>query len=356
MPKAIMEPRSAQPQEPREAVVASNDEPKRIPAEAAQAPAVQEPAPVAPMPAPPIAVIAARPAPAPEPVKVAELPATPKEIVAPQPATASITETPAPQEKPLVHEAPKKEPAKKPEAPKAAEPVANEGEEPELWIKPSVGYGVRWYQIEQSGAFGGIKGSALAMNVLSFDTMVRYGAWNLDVGLEKFSSEFAGDTTDPTIKSDQPFKHFYLKPGYGIFFLGIDAQTSPIVRASGTTLQWTGLTTLSALAGIRKEWLFDNRRRKPFHLGFEVDGSYPLSVSGDGGAPSASSPSGYGASLRGYVEKSIIRRDEYRLNFGLDGTASYDKLNFNGDWAGSSGGTTRSILELGSKVYLGIEF
>lgn len=236
------------------------------------------------------------------------------------------------------------------------QPEAADEDGPELLMQPKVGYGVRYYEIQQTGAFGGIKGSNIAMNVLSVETNVQYGAWSLQAGLEKFSSEFAGSTTDLSIKSDKDFKHFYLKPGYGIFFLGLDAKTSPIVRASGTTLQWADLTTLSAVGGFRLEKLYNTRRRKPFLLGLGGEASYPLGASGDGGGPSISTPSGFGLSLRGYVEKAIFRREDYQLYFGLDGSAAYDQIKFNGTWNGSSGDATRTIQEYGSKIYLKFDF
>lgn len=233
----------------------------------------------------------------------------------------------------------------------AADPAPDE--ETELLLQAKAGYGVKYLSLKQSGAFGGVSGVVVPMNALSFEASLLYGKWNLRAGLEKFSADFSTDTTNPRLKDEKEFKSFFLKPGYGIFHLGVEGKTAPVVRTSGTSLDWADATALYGVGGFRIEKAY--ARRRPFLLGLELECAYPLSISGIGG-PGFSSPSGFGLSLKGYAEKAVFRREEFRVNLGLEASAAYDKMSWEGSWAGSSGSATRTIQAYGSRLYLGIEF
>jgi len=238
-----------------------------------------------------------------------------------------------------------------PLAPNQAEPEQG----PELLIKAKTGYGGKFVSVEQKGDFGGVKGMVVPMNALSVEASMKFGEWRASAGLERFSADFAGDTANPISREEKQFRALFLKPAYGIFHLGVQAKTAPVLRTSGTRLEWHDMTALYGVAGLKLEKLYATRRRKPFLLGLDFEGAYPLSVSGTGGA-SFSSPSGFGLSLRGYGEKTIQSSDAARLSIGLEGSAAYDQIKWNGAIGGLSGSGSLTIQEYGSRLYLGIEF
>lgn len=257
---------------------------------------------------------------------------------------------------PQPEEAPKQ--AKAVAAPNIPKPVpspAEPEEEPELMIHVKAGYGAKFVSLQQNGAFGGVKGSMVPMNALSVDTGLKYRDWRVDAGVEKFSADFAADTTNSKIKEEKEFRSFFLKPGYGIFHIGVKAKTAPVVRAIGTSLEWVDITTFYGVAGIRLEKLYAPRKRKPFLFGLDLEGSYPFSIAGQGGQ-SFSSLRGFGVFLRGYAEKTIHAGEVLKLNIGLEGTAIYEKNQWDGVWGTSSGSGSRTIQEYGSRLYIGVEF
>jgi hypothetical protein len=279
-------------------------------------------------------------------------------------------------------EPPSEEPLPVASAPEAAEPIkpglmkplaaAGQGEEfeasedapdspdqedalePELHFQPHMGYGVKYVKLKQSGAFGGGDGGVDLGSGPSLGIDLKYGPWSFAAGYENLSVNFPTDSTANS-KEKKDFKTLSLKGGYGIFFLGAKARTAPLVRAGTTALTWADVTTAEALGGLRVEKLYAGRRRKPFLLGGELEGSVPLSASANGG-PSISKASGYGLSLKGYAEKAFVEGKAVQLKIGLEVGAAYEQTKVEGVWSSSSGAATRTIQEYGSKFYVGMEF
>jgi hypothetical protein len=252
--------------------------------------------------------------------------------------------------KPIEHE--RKEPLA---AQLSAESVASEdAQEPELLFAPHVGYGAKYIKFQQSGAFGGGDGLVNLASGPSVGVNLKYGQWSFAAGFENMGVKFPVDSTTNT-KEKKDFKTLSLKGGYGIFYLGAKARTAPLVRAGTTTLTWADITTIEALGGLRVKKLYAGRRKKPFLLGGELEGSTPISVSANGG-PAISKSSGFGLSLKGYAEKAFVEGEAVQLKIGLEISAAYEQSKVEGTWSGSSGTVTRTIQEYGSKVYVGMEF
>jgi hypothetical protein len=222
-------------------------------------------------------------------------------------------------------------------------------EDEELRIQVKVGVGAKRVSLEQTGAQGGVKGSIAPMGAFSMEAGASLGPWHVRAGVEKYSGDFATDRTNARLKEKEEFRSFSLKPGYGIFHLGVASKTAPTVRVSGASLIWEEASALYALAGVRLEKAY--LKRKPYWLGVELEGSYPLGVSGEG-STDLSSPGGFGLSLRGYAEKEILPGEVMNLKLGLEGNAGYEKF----DWNGSSGACSRTMQELGARLYIGMEF
>jgi hypothetical protein len=227
-------------------------------------------------------------------------------------------------------------------------------QEPELFFQPHVGYGVKYIKLKQGGAFGGGDGGVDLASGPSAGVNLKYGEWGFAAAYENLSVNFPTDSAANS-KEKKDFKTLSLKGGYGIFFLGAKARTAPLVRAGATALTWADVTTVDALGGLRVEKLYAGRRRRPFLLRGELEGSIPLSASANGG-PAISKASGFGLSLKGYAEKAFVSGETFQLKFGLEVSAAYEQTKVEGVWSGSSGTATRTIQEYGSKAYLGWEF
>jgi hypothetical protein len=246
-------------------------------------------------------------------------------------------------------------PAHRPQSSSPAQPAAEKEDAEELRIQPKIGWGGAYLGYKQSGSFGGLNGSVTIMNALNIETRASYGNWSVSVAVRQFSVDFARDTTNPHLQDSKDFRSISVKPGYGIFYLGVEGRTAPFARLSGTTLDWEDVTSLHGLVGIRIERLFAGRRRKPFLLGLDLEGGLPVAASGNGG-PQLSSSSGFGLSLKGYGEKALINSESLRLFFGLEGFGTYDQLSLQGTWSGSSGTAKRTIQDYGARTYLKLDF
>ncbi len=253
-----------------------------------------------------------------------------------------------------VHQEPAGEPTETVRPPLPAQAVQAEDEE-ELRLQPQVGWGGAYLGYQQSGAFGGLNCSVTAMDALSIEVKAAYGSWSLLAAVRQFSVDFARDSNNPLLKDSKDFRSISLKPGYGIFYVGVEGRTAPLARLSGSTLDWEDVTSLHGLGGLHLERLYAGRRRKPFLLGLDLEGSIPVAASGSGG-PQLSSSSGFGLSLKGYAEKALINGENLRLNFGLEGFGAYDQINLQGTWNGSSGTVKRTIQEYGARTYLKLDF
>lgn len=222
-------------------------------------------------------------------------------------------------------------------------------EDEELRVQVKVGAGAKRVGLEQAGSQGGVKGSITPMNALSVEAGASLGPWHVRAGVERYSGDFATDRTDARLKEKKEFRSFSVRPGYGIFHVGLASKTAPTVRVSGPSLLWEEASALYALVGMRleKEYL----KRKPYWLGAELEAGRPVGVSGEG-STTLSSPGGFGLYLRGYAEKEILAGEVMSLRLGLEGSASYDKF----QWTGSSGACSRTMQELGARLYLGMTF
>lgn len=239
-------------------------------------------------------------------------------------------------------------------APIIANETKTENEE-ELSLRIDAGYGGRYVDFKQAGAFGGIQGGVLPMNVVSINAGARYASLDFQASFEQFSAEFPGSTVDPRARERKTFRKISLRPGVGPFFAGVEARMAPVVRTSGTTIGWTVLNSVSAVAGLGLKSEFAAETPKAFTLGADLGGAIPVSLSGDGGA-AFSAPSGWAASAKVFAEKTIQSGSAGRLRLGMDLSALYDDLKFRGSWQGSTGGVNRILQDYGARIYLGATF
>lgn len=225
---------------------------------------------------------------------------------------------------------------------------------PELVLEPKFSYGGKYVSLKQSGAFGGGQGSGIAANYLAFETKVSYDKWNFAASIERFSIDLNRDSTNTALRETKTIKNLSLKPGYGIFFTGIQAKTTPFMQISGTAIQWGDVNTVSALGGIRFEKEFSEGRKKPFKMGVESQISYALSGSGNG--PTITSTSGQGLEIKAHAEKTLMNRENYQLNYGVVVQCSAEQLKLNGTWNTATGETKQTNWNTGASFYLGAKF
>lgn len=256
---------------------------------------------------------------------------------------------------PVLEEVPKEQMQDLPEAVVPVAVYEDNSEEPELFLHFRAGYGARFLRMEQSGAFGGGSGMVVPMNALSLEAGFNYGDLRLDAGTERFSADFGTSTVNINSTQAKEFRSFFLKAGYGIFHLGVHSKTAPVVRASGTTLEWVEAASFHGVSGFKLEKVYSGSRKKPFRVGLDIEGTTPLGIAGKGAAR-FSSPKGYGANLGVYAEKTVRSGDAGKLNLGLKAGAAYDRLQWHGDWSGAAGGITRTIQDYSFSVFMGFEF
>lgn len=290
-----------------------------------------------------------------EPMKKEEIPAIAEKSAEPVVHAAQEKESVALASKP-VESAELAEPLEEEEAEdEVTAPTDNSSEEPEFLFRPYVGYGAKYVKLAQSGAFGAGDGGVDLASGPAFGAELEYGKWSVAAAFEKMSVKFPIDSTGVASGEYKDFKKLSLKGSYDIFFLGVKARTAPLARAGTAALTWADVTTVEATGGVKFEKVYAGKRKRPFLVGGEVEGSLPLYASANGG-PSLSKSSGFGVSLRGYAEKAVSSGKTYQLKLGLDASASYDQLKVDGTWSGASGTATRTIQEYGSKFYVGLEF
>jgi hypothetical protein len=225
---------------------------------------------------------------------------------------------------------------------------------PELVLEPKFSYGGKYVSLKQSGAFGGGQGSGIAVNYLAFETKVSYDKWNFAAFIERYSIDLNRDSLNTTLRETKTIKTISLKPGYGIFFTGIEVKTTPFMQVSGTSIQWGDVNTVSALGGVRFEKEFSEGRKKPFKAGVESQIDYALSGSGNG--PTITSASGLGFEVKAHAEKALMRREDYELNYGVVVQCSAEQLKIKGTWNTATGETKQTNWITGASFYFGAKF
>lgn len=290
-------------------------------------------------------------------VEAPVVPVAPVEAVQEKHESEPIVAAPAAPVAPVAPVVAKKseEPAPAEEVPDAEKPEAIEEDESELIFRPYAGYGMKYVNYKQSGAFGGGSGGVDLAGGPIFGINLRSDDWNFSGAYEKVTVRFPTDSSSTTFKDNIEFKSLTVKGGYGIFFLGAKARTAPLVRAGSGTLSWADITSVEALAGIHWEKLYAGRRKRPYLLGYELEGSVPVSASANGG-PAVSKVSGFGVAAKGYAEKAITASEARQLKLGVEAGGLYETKKIQATWSTSIGTATRVIQEFALKFYLGLEF
>ena len=217
------------------------------------------------------------------------------------------------------------------------------------------GFGGRYINSRQSGAFGGMKNSFLSFNEFSIENKITYGRYSIITGYERMSALFSASTTNTSSKEEKIFSQLYITPGIDIFYSGLKFQNGPIMYADGTTILWSDLTATSVLLGLRAEKVYAGQIKKPFKMGFDLNTSYLVSAQGSS-TITFSSPKGFGLSLQGYLEKTIQKNEKYDLNIGFEPGLSYEQFSAEGSWNSSVGTVDQTVIHVFSRIYLGINF
>jgi hypothetical protein len=278
-------------------------------------------------------------------------------------AVAEIAESAAPfpateEAQPPASQADKLETARLQEKPAdhhSVEPLKTENTEEEGSVSLRLGYGMEYLSFKQAGTLGGIEGGVSSQNSLSLSAKLAYGDWSVAAAFEKYSVKLSADTTNPKNLSEKEITDFSFLPGYKSLFAGLKSSKRPLLRASGTTLDWSDTDSLYAVAGLRLEKTLNPKAKKPFHVSGEIEAGYLLSAGGNGG-PQLSNISGYELKAEARAEKAIVAHSDYKLSLGLQGGGTLEKLKGTANWAGTAGAFGRNTQSFGTKIYLNIDF
>gem|GEM_PF-2078519 len=233
----------------------------------------------------------------------------------------------------------------------------------EVELRVGVGYGGSLINFKQTGAFGGIEGQPIALNLLSVRGEARFDDdFRAAAEFSHYSINFSTDTSDPSKKESKDFQDFSLIGGYKLLNFGIHGSTIPVLQTSGATaLLWGDLSTLWVVAGIHLEKEGQGRRSfYPYRLQLDANTEYPLSGGGNAGF-TLNDLSGLGVRIRGRVQKALLNSDrdsgiasqsQYQLFLGLEGVAAYHHLSYQGSWNGIAGNVSQDLQEYQALVTL----
>lgn len=240
--------------------------------------------------------------------------------------------------------------------PKNAEITAPKQEEDtELNLRLSTGYGASLVGYQQSGAFGGIKGFPIAINVFGVSAEADYDKWRGHFSFSRYSLNLGTDTANPSAKESKTFQDLSFAGGYGIFTLGLHGKTTPVMKTSGATgVLWGDLTTMWAQAGVHLEKTATGRSQRPYRLTFDATAEYPVSSAGSAGL-NISDLSGYGLKLKGRAQKALFKGPNPQIFLGIEGIAAYGHLEYNGSWSGLNGAITQNLQEYQALISLTVE-
>lgn len=234
--------------------------------------------------------------------------------------------------------------------------VSPESEKPtDLFLKLKLGVGAQYLSFQQSGVMGDGHAAGISPNQTKVDARAEFGAWSVEGSYEHFTLNFNSDTGLARPRQTKEFQSLSLKPGYGPFFVGLKAVTAPVMYIDGQSIDWSETSTVSALFGFRSEKQFVGSSGRPFHLGFEIEGSSLLSVKAQ--MPlEVSGGTGYGVRLSVYAEKRVSQWDQNQVWVGVQADAKQESTQLRGRWQSSEGEFSRSNLNMGSLIYLGLHF
>lgn len=247
------------------------------------------------------------------------------------------------------------QPATLPPSPSDFAVPPESGKPTDLFLKLKMGVGAQYLSFQQSGVMGDGHAAGISPNQTKVDARAEFGAWSVEGSYEHFSLNFNSDTGLARPRQTKEFQSLSLKPGYGPFFVGLKAVTAPVMYIDGQTIDWSETSTVSALFGFRREKQFLGSSGRPFNLGFEFEGSSLLNVKAQ--MPlEVSSGTGYGVRLSVYAEKIVSYWDQNQVWIGIQSDVKQESTKLTGRWQSSEGEFSRSNLNVGTLIYLGLHF
>lgn len=135
------------------------------------------------------------------------------------------------------------------------------------------GTGITAFNITQSGAFGDATGSVVFANRLNIMNHLEKKSWTFDLELDKFAFSLNGYDELLETSSFQfligykPFSRLSLWGGQTNFLLGMDSNTTPVLKLTSLGLSHTYINTKYVVLGIRWEscdWFLPGKLLKSF--------------------------------------------------------------------------------------------
>lgn len=228
----------------------------------------------------------------------------------------------------------------------SASPAKQKKSNHDLILNASIKYGASFMNLSQQGSFGKIKGSSIAINQTGLEFSAALKNLTFDFEFTHYRLDMGSDTLNTNSKENKSLNEIAFKGEYKNILLGIRSKSSPFFKSSlGSTLDWATLTSLSAIIGyhIENEWA--GQSLKPYRAIFDTEASIPFSSGSDPGID-ISGLSGYAIRARGRLEKKLFQGNGLNLLAGLEVIASYDHLQFNETWGGTSGSIQRNLIEM----------
>lgn len=226
----------------------------------------------------------------------------------------------------------------------------------DLILNASVKYGASFMSLSQQGPFGKIKGSSIAVNETGMEVSAALKSLSFDFEFTHYRLDMGSDTLNINSKENKSFSEINFKGGYKNILFGLRSKSSPFFKlSSGSTLKWATLTSMSALIGyhIENEWA--GQSLNPYRATFDTEASIPFSSGSDPGSD-ISGLSGYAIRARGRLEKKLFQGNGLNLLAGLEVIASYDHLQFNETWGGTSESIQRNLIEMQGLFSLKMEW
>lgn len=229
--------------------------------------------------------------------------------------------------------------------------------EEDLHFFASLGYGSSVMLFRQTGGFGGIKGSAFSLSAVSAEAGFSSEDYSARLAISRYQLDFATLLNSTQNFSTQSFTNLSLIGGFRGLRIGLSTSQAPIMRFTGTHLEWSGLTILNAVLGyeFKTEWVGKKSFRKN-HFSLLAEATLPFVASGQPGAFDADSVSGYGLRLRGRAKKQLNSSQSTRVFFGIMSLVDVGHVKTRGNWSGQSGELSRTLSEFQGLIDLSLEW
>jgi hypothetical protein len=205
-------------------------------------------------------------------------------------------------------------------------------------------YGAKYLSVSQSGSLGSAEIGVLFLDSIKVGSEFSLEKWSL--GFQFDSYEFKYKTL--TNGDSAQMHRLRLHGAYDWFFGGLDAEETPLFRNNNGNIEFTKMTLISLMAGLKKD--IELPTRKPTVMNLKGWFSYPIASSSDIADVKLSDVQGYSLNGQFGLSRLILAKPEYSLHAAWMTEASILKVKQNVVWDTSFGTATSNLVTASTSI------